>query len=144
MSVPYPTPEQERAAEHGNPKPPHDRVDEVVLPAMDPGDDPKGWDRASIQFGTHPLHPRPRLTQEDLVFPEHADRLHALGDAAIFASCVIGLSFFPLYLAYILLPGLSHWYWTAALGAGLFSGTWAYARMVSMTPEDYLDQHEAS
>jgi hypothetical protein len=142
--MPYPTPEQERAHELANPKPSHQPGDEVVLPAMDPGNDPKGWDRASIQLFTHPLHPRPRLTQEDLILPRYADRLRALGDAAIFAVCMIGLAFFPLYLAYIVFPGLSHWYWSSALGAGIFGGVWAYSRMISTSPEDLLDKHEAS
>lgn len=142
--MPYPTPEQEHEHDLGAAQPQRQRGDEVVLPAMDPGDDPKGWDRASIQLFTHPLHPRPRLTQEDLLFPRHADRLRALGDAAVFALCVIGLAFFPLYLAYIVFPGLSHWYWSSAGIAGFLGGLWAFARMVSTSPEDLLDKHEAS
>jgi hypothetical protein len=142
--MPYPTPEQERASDHANPRPPSERVDEVVLPAMEPGDDPKGWNRASITLFTHPLHPRPRLTQDDLLWPSHTDRLRALGDAAIFAACIIGLAFFPLYIAYIVLPGLPHVYWLSALGAGLAGGLWAFFRMVSITPEEYLESYEPS
>jgi hypothetical protein len=119
-------------------------VDEVVLPAMDPGDDPKGWDRASIKLFTHPLHPRPRLTQDDLLWPQHADRLRALGDAAIFAACIVGLAFFPLYIAYIVIPGLSNGYWLTALGAGLAGGVWAFFRMASISPEEYLERYEHS
>ena len=142
--MPYPTPEQERANDHANPRPPSERVDEVVLPAMEPGDDPKGWDRASIKLFTHPLHPRPRLTQDDLLWPSHTDRLRALGDAAIFAACIVGLAFFPLYIAYIVLPGLSHGYWLAAPGAGLVGGIWAFVRMASISPEEYLERYEHS
>ena len=141
--MPYPTPEEERESEVGSPAPPPDRLDEPAVGAMDPGNEPKTWDRASIKLFTHPLHPRPRLTGEDLLFPKHADRLRALGDATVFAACVIGLAFFPLYIAYIVVPGLSHWYWTSALGAGILGGAWAYVRMASMSPEDYLDKHEA-
>ncbi len=142
--MPYPTPEQERASDHANPRPPSERVDELVLPAMEPGDDPKGWDRASIKLFTHPLHPRPRLTQEDLVIPQHTDRLRALGDAALFGACIIGLAFFPLYIAYIVFPGLSHWYWSAALAAGLVGGFWMFVRMTSISPEEYLERYEHS
>jgi len=142
--VPYPTPEEERARELGNPAPPQARLDEPVRDVMESGEEPKSWDRASIKLFTHPLHPRPRLTQEDLLLPQHGDRLRALGDAAVFAACVIGLCFFPLYIAYIIFPGLSHWYWTGALGAGILAGAWGYARMASMSPEDYLDKHEAA
>ena len=142
--MPYPTPEQERASDHANPRPPSERVDEVVLPAMEPGDDPKGWNRASITLFTHPLHPRPRLTQDDLLWPRHTDRLRALGDAVIFAVCLIGLAFFPLYIAYIVIPGLSHVYWLSALGAGLAGGLWGFFRMVSISPEEYLERYEPS
>ena len=137
----FPTPEEKRENEVG--RLPHaDRLDEPIRDVMESGEEPKSWDRASIKLFTHPLHPRPRLTSDDLVFPRHADRLRALGDAAIFAACVIGLAFFPLYIAYILVPGLSHWYWTVAPGAGIAGGAWAYTRIVSMSPEDYLAQHE--
>jgi hypothetical protein len=142
--VAYPTPEGEHERELGRATPATEPTDEVVLPALEPGDDPKGWDRASIKLFTHPLHTRPRIKQEDLLLPTHTDRLRALGDAAIFAACLIGLAFFPLYIAFIVVPGLSHWYWTSALVLGVLGGVWAFARMTSMSAEDYLDKYEPS
>jgi hypothetical protein len=77
---------------------------------FEPGDDPKGWDRASIGLNTHPLHPRRRLTQEDLLLPKGGDALKTLADALVFGGVLAALSYFPLWLADILVASnLSGW-----------------------------------
>jgi hypothetical protein len=76
---------------------------------FEPGDDPKGWDRASIRLNTHPLHPRRRMTQEDFLLPRGGNivkhgsaALKVLGDAVVFGSVLAALSYFPLWAADIL------------------------------------------
>jgi hypothetical protein len=69
---------------------------------FEPGDDPKGWDRASLRLNTHPLHPRRRLEQKDFVLPKGGDTLKTLGDALVFGGVLAALSYFPLWMADIL------------------------------------------
>jgi hypothetical protein len=77
---------------------------------FEPGDDPKGWDRASLRLNTHPLHPRRRLTQEDFVLPRGGDALKVLGDAITFGAVLAALSYFPLWMADILVQSnLNGW-----------------------------------
>jgi hypothetical protein len=97
-----------------------DRVDAVVLGALDPGDDPKGWDRASIQLNTHPVHPMPRVTQRDLLIPAATNKLKLLGDSLVFGAVLGVLAYFPLWVADILDPAnLKTWIWVTMLCVGV-------------------------
>jgi hypothetical protein len=99
------------------------RLDVPATGFLDPGDDPKGWDRASIKLNTHPVHPMPRVTQADLVLPS-GDRLKLFGDSALFGACVAGLCYFPLFIANVLIKAdLTRWLWWALLGIGVAAGT---------------------
>ena len=102
---------------------------------FDPAEDPKGWDRASIRVNTHPLHPRKRITQEDLVLPRGGDVLKVLGDAVVFGCVLAALSYFPLWMADILVSAnLDGWIYgtmatVAAAGMMLvFLAAWAERR----------------
>jgi len=68
------------------------------IPVMDGGDDPKGWDRASIQYKSHPLHPMPRVKQEDLIMPTAARPLRRLLDCAVVGISLALLCYFPLLM----------------------------------------------
>jgi hypothetical protein len=97
-----------------------DRIDAPVLGALDPGDDPKGWDRASIQLNTHPAHPLPRVTQRDLLIPSASHKLKLLGDSLVFGLVLGVLAYFPMWIADVLDPAnLRTWIWTTMLAAGV-------------------------
>jgi hypothetical protein len=66
---------------------------------FEPGDDPKGWDRASLRLNTHPLHPRRQLEQKDFVLPRGGDVIKTLGDALVFGGVLAALSYCPLWIA---------------------------------------------
>jgi hypothetical protein len=122
-------------------QPPQDeqQLDELIRPSVpgddparqpmrklfDPGDDPKGWDRASLRLNTHPLHPVKRLTQADFVLPKASTTLRLLGDSVAFGCALAGLAYFPLMLISMLIRSdISNWIWgtlatTAAGGAAL-------------------------
>lgn len=96
-------------------------------PLVRKGEDPKGWDRASIAMNTHPLHRFPRVTQADLLVPPAGDRLRLLGDSAVFGACVALLCFFPLWVANVLALGaLGNWVWGTMLAAGVVGAVWLF------------------
>jgi hypothetical protein len=65
---------------------------------FDPGDDPRGWDRASLRLNTHPLHPVRRLTQSDFLLPRARSALRIVGDGIMVGGSLALLSYFPLLL----------------------------------------------
>ena len=140
----HPPREQEQGNAAAARMPTPKRGDDPLLDVFEPGDDPKGWDRASIKLWSNAAERRrTQLSQEDLRIPQ-TDRLRALGDALAFGLCVtVGLVFFPLYIASIVAPSLSGWFWLLGVGAGIVAGAWAFVRMVSTRPEEYLDRYEA-
>jgi hypothetical protein len=95
-------------------QPPQDeqQLDELIRPRVpagdpavqpmrklfEPGDDPKGWDRASLRLNTHPLHPVKRLTQADFVLPKAENVLRLAGDSIVFGFALAALCYFPLML----------------------------------------------
>lgn len=84
----------------------------------------KGWNRASLEMKTHPLHPFPDVTRSDLLMPSSPDRLVLLGACLV---CGICLSVFWVYLpAFLITPfvgELDGWLWATmavvALGTAL-------------------------
>ena len=88
------------------------------------GDDPKGWDRASIRRRVHPNHPFPRLSQQDLLLPQRSDVVRLLGDAIVVGAAVACLAFFPLLMvAYTQSQDLT-WFWWAVGGTGLLGAVY--------------------
>ena len=69
----------------------------------------KGWNRASLEMKTHPLHPFPDVTRRDLLIPSSLDRF----------------SVFWVYLpAFLITPfvgQLDGWLWGAMLVAAVGS-----------------------
>jgi hypothetical protein len=76
----------------------------------------KGWNRASLEMNTHPLHRFPDVTRRDLLIPSSLDRLALLGACLV---CGICLSVFWVYLpAFLITPfvgQLDGWLWGAML-----------------------------
>ena len=125
------------------PEPPTRRLDWGGNPQPDlweRRDDPKGWDRASITFKTHPLHPFPRVTQADFIVPSAADRLRLAGDCAVFGACLALLTFFPMWVVDVFANGgLVNWVWGTMLAAGLVSAILLYAYSSSQSDDEYLE-----
>ncbi len=125
------------------PEPPTRRLDWGGNPEPDlfeRRDDPKGWDRASIRFRSHPLHPFPRVTQADFIVPSAADRMRLLGDAAVFGACLALLSFFPLWVVDVLANGrLVNWVWGTMLVVGLVGAVFLYVYASSKSDAEYLE-----
>src|SRR5687767_15644051 len=88
----------------------------------------KGWNRASLEMKTHPLHPFPDVTRSDLLMPSSPDRLVLLGACLV---CGICLSVFWVYLpAFLITPfvgELDGWLWSTMAVAALGSTLVLYA-----------------
>jgi hypothetical protein len=106
---------------------------------FDPGDDPKGWDRASLRLNTHPLHPVRRLSQTDFLLPRATSAAKLLGDAAIFGAVLAALAYFPLWMADIMVQSdLSTWIWaTMASIAGAGASLVLFAAWAERNAEPY-------
>jgi hypothetical protein len=77
---------------------------------FDPGDDPKGWDRASLRLNTHPLHPVRRLKQTDFLLPRAGSFVRVLGDGALLGVSLALLCYFPLLLvSFMVEADISAW-----------------------------------
>jgi hypothetical protein len=132
-------------------QPPQDeqQLDELIRPRVpggdpavqpmrklfDPGDDPKGWDRASLRLNTHPLHPKRRLTQADFVLPKPGTVLRAAGDSILFGCALAGVCYFPLMMISMMVRSdITTWIYAAlatcaAAGAALvLFSAWVYGQ----------------
>jgi hypothetical protein len=116
-----------------------ERIDKPLLEVFDRGDEPDTWDRASIKANTHPLHPTPRVTQDDLLLPRRADRVKLVGDCVLFGLALLGLCAFPVYVASIVVDGFSPWLWFTCVGVGALGAVWLYARASAITDREYLE-----
>jgi hypothetical protein len=133
-------------------QPPQDdqQLDELIRPTVpsgdpavqpmrklfEPGDDPKGWDRASLRLNTHPLHPVKRLTQADFVLPKGGTALRLAGDSIVFGCALAALCYFPLMLISMMISSdITTWIYAvlaafAAAGAALVLGSaWWFERL---------------
>lgn len=115
-------------------EPDHLTVAESPDGLSDPDLEPKGWDRASFDLNTHPLHPFPNVTQEDLLVPSAGARLRLLGACLGCGACVAVLwVYFPLFMVGVV-AGVSFgmWLWSSMLavaaGSGLLLFLYASAR----------------
>jgi hypothetical protein len=79
----------------------------------------KGWDRASFEANTRPVHVERDITPADLIAPRGGD-LVALLSASL--ACGFGLAllfvFWPLMLVALLDVGVGRWIVPAVLAAG--------------------------
>jgi hypothetical protein len=115
-------------------QPPQDeqQLDELIRPAVpsgdpavqpmrklfDPGNDPKGWDRASLRLNTHPLHPVKRLTQADFILPKAGNALRLAGDSIVFGCSLAALCYFPLMLISMMISAdITTWIYAALVTA---------------------------
>ena len=94
----------------------------------DSGNEPRGWDRASIRLRTHPNHEFPTLVSTDLLLPTRQDPLRFAGDCVVVGVAFALLAFFPLLLVALATPHqLGSWFWWAMIatgGVGAFHVFW--------------------
>jgi hypothetical protein len=65
---------------------------------LERGKEPKGWDRASIQMNTHPLHPSPKVGPLDLIRPSATNRMRLVVDCFAVGVALALLVYFPLMM----------------------------------------------
>jgi len=75
-----------------------ERADLPVAGFMELGDEPKGWDRASISMNTHPLHRFPDVSQADFILPSAANKVRLVADCLTMGVAFALLIYFPLML----------------------------------------------
>jgi hypothetical protein len=74
------------------------------------GNDPKGWDRASIQVNTHPLHPSPKVGPLDMLRPTAANKVRLVFDCLAVGVALALLVYFPLMMiSFTTTADLSAW-----------------------------------
>jgi len=89
---------------------------------MEGGEDPKGWDRASITLKTHPLHPFPDVSQADLLLPSAANKLRLVADCITLGGAIALICYFPLMLVgFMTTSDITAWILGTMLAAGLGS-----------------------
>jgi predicted lysophospholipase L1 biosynthesis ABC-type transport system permease subunit len=77
---------------------------------LERGADAKGWDRASIQVNTHPLHPMPRVSPLDLLRPTAANKVRLVLDCLAVGVSLALLVYFPLMMiSFTTTTDLSAW-----------------------------------
>jgi hypothetical protein len=89
----------------------------------------RGWNRASFDLNTHPLHPFPKVTQDDLLVPSARDRLALLGACLLCGACLSVLwVYFPLmFIAIPLDAHLGDWPWIAMGVVTVLAGVFLFA-----------------
>ena len=98
---------------------------------MDSGKDPKGWDRATIKLKTHPLHPMPRVKQEDLIMPSAASLLRRILDCMAVGISLALLCYFPLLMiAYMRTDDISTWIYGTMITVATVTTVWVFALTV--------------
>jgi len=103
--------------------------DEVGVEALtQAGNEPKGWDRASIRLRTHPQHLFPKLSSKDFLLPERSDLLRLAGDCVVVGAAFAGLAFFPLLLVAFATPSDVPGFWWLLGGIGLVGGVYVFCR----------------
>jgi hypothetical protein len=101
---------------------------------FDPGEDPKGWDRASIKLRTHPLHPMPKLTPADILLPYRRDKLRLAADCALIGIAFGILAYFPLLMVALAVTiSISNWIWGTMGAVAVLTAAYAFRR--SWSPE---------
>src|SRR5262249_21952627 len=117
--------------------------DEPLIRTMyEPREDSKGWDRASIEAKTHPLHPFPTVAPKDLHAPSAENRLRLVGDSLLFGLSVAIFLFFPLLMGDLLAGGaFADWVWGTMVVAGILGAVLLFVWASATEPE--LEEIEA-
>ena len=112
---------------------------EPMRKLFDAGEDPKGWDRASLRLNTHPLHAAPRLSQVDFLLPRTADTLRLVGDSVLLGGALAVLCYFPLLIVSVMVPHFQNWVWAtmAVVGCATALLTFVSAWSLGRNPEPY-------
>jgi len=92
------------------------------------GDDPKGWDRASIRRRVHPNHPFPKVSQEDFLLPNRQDVFRLAGDCVVVGLAFAALAFFPVLMVAFTKTHGTPWFWWAVGGVGLAGAVYVFWR----------------
>jgi hypothetical protein len=121
MPLGQPPQDEQDLAEFARPSVPSgEAAREPMRKLFDAGDDPKGWDRASLRLNTHPLHATPRLSQADFLLPKATETLKLLGESALLGGAFAVLCYFPLLIVSVIVPHFQNWVWgtMGAVGCG--------------------------
>ncbi len=111
-----------------------ERADPPVAGFMETGDEPKGWDRASITMKTHPLHPFPDVSQADFMLPSAANKLRLVADCLTIGAAFALLVYFPLMMiGFMSTSDQTDWILGTMLTAGL--GTAILVFLVAVADE---------
>ena len=102
-------------------------VDAPVEKLFEPRSDPKGWDRASITFNSHPRRALPRVPKE-LPLPDADSRGKLFRDCLLLAIAVTLLSWFPLWVASVVASSGLLWAWAASPALGVAVAAIVYVR----------------
>lgn len=101
---------------------------------------PKGWNRASFDFATAPVKPKPPVTARDFAVPLYRDWLPRLGMSLAFGLAAAPLwIWFPLFVIEVLRgESFGGWLWVAMAGGALVAAAavfvWSTVRAC-----DYLE-----
>jgi hypothetical protein len=104
-----------------------ERSEPPVAGVMESGEDPKGWDRASIAYRSHPLHPLPNVSQADLLLPTAANKLRLVADCITLGGALALLCYFPLMLVgFTTTSDITAWILGTMLTVGLGSAIFIF------------------
>jgi hypothetical protein len=77
---------------------------------LERGNEPKGWDRASIQMNTHPLHSFPKVGPLDMIRPTATSKARLVLDCLAVGLSLALLVYFPLMMiSFTTTADLSTW-----------------------------------
>jgi hypothetical protein len=111
-----------------------ERADPPVAGFMELGDEPKGWDRASISMKTHPLHAFPNVSQADFILPSAANKVRLVADCLTMGAAFALLIYFPLMMiGFMSTSDQTGWILGTMLTAGL--GTAILVFIVALADE---------
>ena len=98
------------------------------------GEDPRGWDRASIRLRTHPLHPSPDVSPSDFLLAYRPDPLRLAGDCLVVGAAGAILVYFPLLMiSFTMTVDLGTWILATMIAVGLVSS--AYVAWSARSPD---------
>ena len=119
--------------------PDHLQVKDAPGP-YEPESKPSRWDRLTLTSRSHPLHPMPNVTRDDLLLPAASDRLLLLGACLLCGICISVLWLYvPAYLVTLAAGlGWGNWIWLSMTAVALISGLLIFA-IASKKEHGYSD-----